>query len=177
MKTYRAEQIDDKLEWSTYVKKTIKIRAYLCEENGYIETLEGKLAFTAGNYICIGIKGEIYPYLKRDFEVKYFLVDESSSDIDNNISDITLITNKLVHISRSEILTSWKVFSVRSMPISAAKISEDFKVVTEFGVQNGKAGDYIIMQNPLLIYVCDSEIFSHTYEHFKNSWRILSNVI
>lgn len=56
---------------ATYIKKPIKVTAYQTSETMKIETLEGTMTASPGDYIITGIDGEQYPCKKDIFERTY----------------------------------------------------------------------------------------------------------
>ena len=53
------------------VKKPIPIRCIQMQEAFRVETLEGIVEGKAGDYLMVGIKGEMYPCAKEIFEETY----------------------------------------------------------------------------------------------------------
>ena len=66
-------QIDTK----KYRKKPVVIEAYQTDRDMMIETLEGVLHASAGDYIITGVSGEKYPCKPDIFEKTYELLDDS----------------------------------------------------------------------------------------------------
>lgn len=56
------------------VKKPIPIRCIQLQEPFRIETMEGVMEGKAGDYLLIGVKGEMYPCDKTIFEETYELL-------------------------------------------------------------------------------------------------------
>lgn len=54
-----------------YVKKPVVIDAYQTDEELYIETLEGTMKASPGDWIITGVKGEVYPCKPDIFEETY----------------------------------------------------------------------------------------------------------
>lgn len=157
--------IIDKFQWATYVKKSITIRAILANTNGFIDTLEGRLKFLKGHYICIGVAREIYPYEKEHFEEKYQLINIQASDVDEKITQVKLITDTETIYSKNVILKTWGVYKTKYFPILAVQINEPFELESKtWGAEKGKKGDYIICQNEKLCYICDQTVFATSYE-------------
>ncbi|XZF14083.1 hypothetical protein ACTHGU_20075 [Chitinophagaceae bacterium MMS25-I14] len=74
MKTFKAGEIPD-LDYEYAVKKPIQIRCIPIDEAFEIETLEGILKGKKGDYLMIGIQGEMYPCSKEIFEETYLIVN------------------------------------------------------------------------------------------------------
>ena len=60
-----------------YRKKPLVIRAYQTRKESKIETTEGTMTASPGDYIIQGIKGEFYPCKPDIFEASYELVDHT----------------------------------------------------------------------------------------------------
>lgn len=56
------------------VKKPIPVRCIQLQEPFQVETMEGLMQGKAGDYLIIGIKGEMYPCDKAIFEETYDLL-------------------------------------------------------------------------------------------------------
>lgn len=56
------------------VKKPIQIRCKPIDEDFEIETLEGVLKGKKGDYLMIGVQGEMYPCSREIFEETYVIV-------------------------------------------------------------------------------------------------------
>jgi len=54
-----------------YVKKPIPISAKKISDEFYVETLEGIMKGKAGDYLIVGVKGELYPCDREVFEETY----------------------------------------------------------------------------------------------------------
>ncbi len=58
------------------VKRPIPIRCVQMEEPFEVETMEGKLRGKAGDWLMIGVEGEMYPCDAGVFERTYDLIDK-----------------------------------------------------------------------------------------------------
>jgi hypothetical protein len=58
------------------VKKPIPIRCIQMQEDFEVETLEGSLRGRAGDYLMVGIEGELYPCSREIFEKTYDWLEE-----------------------------------------------------------------------------------------------------
>lgn len=65
------EQLKRFSGWGVYVKKPIPVKAVAMPDEFEVETLEGPMRGKAGDYLLIGIKGEMYPCDKEIFEKTY----------------------------------------------------------------------------------------------------------
>lgn len=72
MITFTKGQIPD-LEFRQAVKKPIPIRCVQIDEPFQVETLEGLMQGKAGDWLIIGVQGEMYPIDKDIFEKTYDL--------------------------------------------------------------------------------------------------------
>lgn len=64
-----------KLPFRRAVKKPIPINCIQMTEDFEVETLEGVLRGRAGDYLMVGVNGELYPCAKDIFEKTYDWVD------------------------------------------------------------------------------------------------------
>ncbi|HMG15425.1 MAG TPA: hypothetical protein VK590_08270 [Saprospiraceae bacterium] len=58
-----------------YRKKPIEIEAYQMNEDFHVETLEGTMNGKTGDYVIIGIRGELYICNEEIFNSTYDFVD------------------------------------------------------------------------------------------------------
>ncbi len=80
MKAFDYENIPN-LNWQHAVKKPIPIRVCQIDEPFTVESLEGTLTAKAGDYLVIGIRGEMYAMDQEIFRESYDVVDlEAHSD-------------------------------------------------------------------------------------------------
>lgn len=59
------------LDFRLYIKRPIPIKAARVPEEFEVETLEGTMRGKAGDYLVIGVAGEMYPVDKEIFEKTY----------------------------------------------------------------------------------------------------------
>ena len=71
-----------KVKW--YQKKPVRIQAYQTDKELDIETLEGVMHASIGDYIITGIRGEQYPCKPDIFNKTYEEVDGPTSVIEFN---------------------------------------------------------------------------------------------
>ena len=64
------------LEYKRAVKKPIPVRCIQIHESFEVETLEGVMKGQPGDWLMVGIHGEMYPIAKEIFEKTYDLVKE-----------------------------------------------------------------------------------------------------
>ncbi len=73
MITFKKGEIPN-FEFKPAIKKPLPIRCIQIKEPFKVETMEGSLEGKAGDYLMIGIKGEIYPCAKEIFEETYEII-------------------------------------------------------------------------------------------------------
>jgi hypothetical protein len=61
------------------IKKPVLIRCIQIQEAFKIETLEGLMEGKAGDYLIVGVRGEMYPCAKDIFDETYEIVSASSA--------------------------------------------------------------------------------------------------
>ena len=62
------------LDFQLAIKKPVPLRCVQINEPFKVETMEGVLEGKSGDYLMIGIKGEMYPCEKKIFEETYEIV-------------------------------------------------------------------------------------------------------
>ncbi len=62
------------LDFQLAIKKPVPLRCVQILEPFKVETMEGVLEAKSGDYLMIGIKGEMYPCEKKIFEETYEIV-------------------------------------------------------------------------------------------------------
>ena len=75
MKIFKKGEIPD-YPFKQAVKKPIPIRCYQLSEPFKVETLEGVMEGKAGDYLMIGLRGEMYPCAREIFEETYEVISE-----------------------------------------------------------------------------------------------------
>lgn len=73
MLTFKKHTIPD-LEFKKAIKKPIAIRCIQIDEPFLVETLEGEMKGKKGDWLIVGVSGEMYPIDKTIFEKTYDLV-------------------------------------------------------------------------------------------------------
>lgn len=73
---FKQEEIPD-YNFQQAVKKPIPIRCIQLQEPFRIETLEGVMEGKAGDYLMIGVKGEMYACDKAIFEETYDILADT----------------------------------------------------------------------------------------------------
>ena len=62
------------MDFQLAIKKPVPLRCVQINEPFKVETMEGVLEGKSGDYLMIGIKGEMYPCEKKIFEETYEIV-------------------------------------------------------------------------------------------------------
>jgi hypothetical protein len=142
MKRFRREDIL-RLTFQRYRKTGLTIAVPILVE-GVIPTLEGPKKAYAGDYLGIGVKGEIWPIRKANFEAEKVKVQ----DLPNGLA--TYASTSIRHATRID-----EAFFVEKAPREVAYISEP-----EGGylVWNGKDGD------EFAAWIVQRDIFEQSYE-------------
>lgn len=73
MITLKKGEIPD-LNFKQAVKKPIPVRCFQMQEPFRVETMEGILEGKAGDYLMVGVRGEMYPCAKDIFDETYELI-------------------------------------------------------------------------------------------------------
>jgi hypothetical protein len=66
----------EKMNWKPYRKKPVIIEAFQTRLAFDIETLEGWMHANVGDWIVMGVKGEVYPVKPDIFEQTYEKVEQ-----------------------------------------------------------------------------------------------------
>ncbi|MDB5191502.1 MAG: hypothetical protein JWQ96_1065 [Segetibacter sp.] len=74
MTTFKEDQVPE-YEFMKAIKKPIPIRCFQVNERFKVERMEGTREGKAGDYLIVGIRGEMYPCDKEIFEETYEIVD------------------------------------------------------------------------------------------------------
>lgn len=74
MLTFKARQVPD-FAYKEAIKKPIRIRCVQIHEAFMVETMEGTLKGKAGDWLMVGINGEMYPIDQEIFKKTYDLCD------------------------------------------------------------------------------------------------------
>jgi hypothetical protein len=77
MKYFRQGVLVPGETFGTFMKKPIPIQAARIDEPFEVQTLEGTMTGNAGDYLLIGVLGELYPCKKEIFETTYQPVEET----------------------------------------------------------------------------------------------------
>ena len=130
-----------------HAKKTRPIWVRLLKQAETVMTLEGDERVPAGNYLCRGEAGDIWPQSKERLTAKYVM----TKDVDNR---------------------GWHKCDPKpdAAGVMAAQVPHAFQVHAEWGQLSGKAGDFIVKnddrnnENPDDVWIVDQALFQATYE-------------
>lgn len=144
------DELDSARAW-VHAKKTRPIWARLIESDRTVESLEGRVSAKAGDYLCRGEAGELWPQSAKTLAARYAPTDAVSAD-------------------------GWRKY--RPHPdaegVMAAQVQHAFAVVATWGKLSGKPGDYVLknfrdrlVAYPEDVWVVDQALFRATYEVVK----------
>ena len=80
MKQFKKGEIPD-LSYQLAVKKPIPLRFIQMREPFEVETMHGTFRGKAGDYLMVGMEGELYPCDKTIFEKNYEVLQPASSSL------------------------------------------------------------------------------------------------
>ena len=134
-----------------HAKKTGPIWAQKVEQDRTVETLEGTEAVKAGEFLCRGEAGDVWPQSAGNLEAKYAPTDTVDDD-------------------------GWRRYEPRpdAEGVLAAAVDRPFSVETKRGRLTGKAGDYAVKSfrdkdtaYPADVWIVDQALFGATYERVR----------
>lgn len=64
-------KVGNRLEFAKFRKRPVEIEAALLDRTVEIETLEGVITGNPGDYLVVGVEGEVYPCKPSIFEKTY----------------------------------------------------------------------------------------------------------
>ncbi len=130
--------------------KTKPLWAKRVEHAQEVVSLEGREQVSAGDYLCRGIHGELWPQKENKLFEKY----TASGDFDDQ---------------------GWQRFDPKPdiTPVQAAQIPSTFRVQANWGELTGKPNDYVVRSStdPTDIWIVDQAIFEASYERQEQSQR------
>jgi hypothetical protein len=121
------------------------------EEDGTVNTKEGKVKAKKGSMICMGIEGELWVQEEKRLEDKYTKSNFLWKDV---VKDV-----------------KWRIYNPKKEEnkVRAVQVNdrEEFTVKASWGNLKGKKGDYILqdIDNPDDVWIIDKNIFSKTYKY------------
>jgi hypothetical protein len=125
------------------MRKTKPIWAKKIDRDTSIESLEGSVAASQGDWLCRGIQGEFWPQRNANILAKYV----PSEDFDD--------------------LGFQRLDPRPNMPVVlAAQIDYAFRVKSNWGMLHGKSGDYLVCSSVdnQDVWIVDKDIFELSYE-------------
>ena len=134
-----------------HAKKTRPIWARQLPQAERVRTLEGDEEVPAGQFVCRGEAGDIWPQTPERLIAKYEANDEVSTD-------------------------GWRKYSPRpdNQGVLAAQIAHAFTVQAKWGQLTGKPGDILVknfddrdLPYPADVWIVDHALFQATYETVK----------
>ena len=136
-----------------HAKKIRPIWAKQIDKDQSVKTNEGIETAKAGDFLCRGEAGDIWPQSAKNLEAKYQKTDEVDAD------------GWQKHVPRPD-----------NQGVMAAQISHPFEVHATWGVLSGKAGDYIVknfgdreIAHPTDVWIVDQAVFQATYQAVKTN--------
>ena len=137
-----------------HAKKVRPIWAKQVDADQTVETLEGTETVKAGDYLCRGEIGEIWPQSASSLHKKYVPTDE--------------------------IADGWTKFTPNpdGKGVFAAKVDHAFSVHASWGELSGKSGDFVVKNYddgdkafPVDVWIVDAALFEATYARTAESER------
>ena len=120
-----------------YIKKPIVVEAYQTEEEMDIETLEGVMHASVGDYIITGVHGEQYPCKPDIFKETYDTLDEMEPTVYMDVEDISQEwETNLTELTEKE-------RSLDTMKEEYENLSEEIIQSTDFQKLYGKNNDKV----------------------------------
>lgn len=125
-------------------RKTKPLWAKRLQSATEVKTMEGQVRAEAGDYLCRGISGELWPQREQQLLEKYIASAEFDAD-------------------------GWQRFDPKpdSTVVNACQWPVHFTVVAHWGTLSGKIGDYVVQSSldPADVWIVDQTIFQASY-HF-----------
>ncbi len=130
-----------------HAKKTRPIWARQAEKDQTLTTLEGEETVSAGDYLCRGEAGDVWPQKEEKLLAKYQATD--------TVED------------------GWRLYTPNpdAAGVMAAQIDHAFTVEASWGTLSGKAGDFAVknfddsaVAYPEDVWIVDQALFRATYE-------------
>lgn len=141
------DKINSHGDWF-HAKKTRPIWARQLDRGQVVETLEGHESVPAGNWLCRGEAGDVWPQTEAHLRSKYVPTGELGAD-------------------------GWEQFEPNpdAAGVMAFQVSSDVMVESAWGTLHGKPGDYLVKgfadrdtKYPDDVWIVDKSLFETTYE-------------
>jgi hypothetical protein len=145
------EEINQARAWF-HAKRVRPIWAKQVDKDQMVKTIEGTEQVKAGDFLCRGEAGEVWPQSAARLEAKYQKTDEVDADC-------------------------WRKYVPRAdnQGVMAAQVQHTFRVQGKGGLLSGKAGDYIVkdfadrnVAFPEDVWIVDQKLFHATYQAVGN---------
>ena len=140
------EEVNHSQSWIR-AKKNRPIWAKQLDKNETVKTIEGTEQVKAGDFLCRGEAGDIWPQTSKSLNERYQAKDEVDSK-------------------------GWRKYVPRpdNEGVMAAQVPHTFVVHAKWGVLSGKRGDYIVknfadrdVSYPDDVWIVDQTLFQATY--------------
>lgn len=144
------DELDSARAWF-HAKKNRPIWARLIEREQTVATLEGDVTAKAGDYLCRGEAGDLWPQSAKTLEARY--------------TPTGAVTEG-----------GWRKYQPRpdAEGVMAAPVPHPFSVAATWGTLAGKPGDFVLknfrdraVAHPEDVWVVDQALFRATYEAVK----------
>lgn len=144
------DAMDQARAW-VHVRKTRRIWAKEIEQEREVGTIEGTVKARAGDFLCRGEAGELWPQDAASLRDRYVATETVDAD-------------------------GWRKYEPQpdAEGAMAAQVPHAFSVVATWGTLNGKAGDYVLKRYgdrdgayPADVWIVDQALFRATYEPAK----------
>ncbi len=131
-----------------HARKTRPIWAKKLLARQIVRTLEGEEQVNAGDYLCRGEAGDLWPQTERDLLKRYTMTEEIDA-------------------------AGWRQYQPNpdAQGVMAAPIPHPFSVQTTWGTLTGKPGDYLLKNfsdretpYPADVWIVDQTLFRQTYQ-------------
>jgi hypothetical protein len=151
-----AEVLDEMGKAKTWfhAKRVRPIWARKVESDDTVKTIEGTEKVKAGDYVCRGEAGDVWPQTAKRLDEKY----EKTAEVDAE---------------------GWTKYVPRAdnQGVLAAAVPHAFSVRAPWGTLSGKAGDYIVknfadreVAYPDDVWIVDQKLFHATYQKVEAEW-------
>lgn len=151
------DEVNSTKSWF-HAKKIRPIWAKQLDTDQSVLTIEGTESVKAGEFLCRGEAGDMWPQSAESLKAKYQETEEVDSD------------GWRMHIPRPD-----------NQGVMAAQVSHPFEVQATWGMLTGKAGDYVVknvadreIAHPTDVWIVDQALFLATYQALTTNPRAIS---
>jgi hypothetical protein len=131
-----------------HARKTRPIWVKTVEHDQTVQTLEGEVRVAAGDLLCRGVGGELWPQKPAAVAKKYTPTEEMDAD------------GWRKHVPQPD-----------AEGVMAAQVDHPFAVMATWGRLSGKAGDFVVKnfrdrdaERPDDVWIVDQGLFRETYQ-------------